>query len=141
MSPRSSKQTAGGTELAICSASESRAMWTILLLLCSNAFMTLAWYGHLKFKTYPLLAVILASWLIALPEYVFQVPANRIGHGHFTAPQLKIIQEVISIAAFVLFNAVYLKDRIRGSDWLAFGLILAAVVVMMAPRVTSVAAK
>ena len=88
-----------------------------------------------------LLAVILASWLIALPEYVFQVPANRIGHGHFTAPQLKIIQEVISIAAFVLFNAVYLKDRIRGSDWLAFGLILAAVVVMMAPRVTSVAAK
>jgi uncharacterized protein (DUF486 family) len=116
-------------------------MWTILLLLCSNAFMTLAWYGHLKFKTYPLLAVILASWLIALPEYVFQVPANRIGHGHFSAPQLKIIQEVISIGAFVLFNAVYLKDRIRGTDWLAFGLILAAVVVMMAPRVTTVASK
>jgi uncharacterized protein (DUF486 family) len=116
-------------------------MWTILLLLCSNAFMTLAWYGHLKFKTYPLLAVILASWLIALPEYVFQVPANRIGHGYFSAPQLKIIQEVISIGAFVLFNAIYLKDRIRGTDWLAFGLILAAVVVMMAPRVTTVAAK
>ncbi|HJS06064.1 MAG TPA: DMT family protein [Pirellulales bacterium] len=127
--------------MAICSASGYRAMWTILLLLCSNAFMTLAWYGHLKFKTYPLMAVILASWLIALPEYVFQVPANRIGHGHFSAPQLKIIQEVISIAAFVLFNAVYLKDRIRGTDWLAFGLILAAVVVMMAPRVTSLAAK
>jgi hypothetical protein len=116
-------------------------MWTILLLLCSNAFMTLAWYGHLKFKTYPLMAVILASWLIALPEYLFQVPANRIGHGYFSAPQLKIIQEIISIGAFVLFNAVYLKDRIRGTDWAAFALILAAVVVMMAPRVTAVATK
>jgi uncharacterized protein len=113
-------------------------MWTVVLLICSNAFMTLAWYGHLKFKTYPLLAVILASWLIALPEYLFQVPANRLGHGYFSAPQLKIIQEVISIGAFVLFNALYLKDRIRPSDWLAFGLILAAVVVMMAPRWTAV---
>jgi uncharacterized protein (DUF486 family) len=109
-------------------------MWTIALLLCSNAFMTLAWYGHLKFKTYPLIAVILTSWLIALPEYMFQVPANRIGHGYFTAPQLKIMQEVISIGAFVAFNAVYLKDRIRPADWLAFGLILLAVVVMMRDR-------
>ena len=114
-------------------------MWTILLLVCSNAFMTLAWYGHLKFKTYPLVAVILASWLIALPEYLFQVPANRIGHGYFSAPQLKIIQEVISIIAFVVFNAVYLKDHIRGTDWVAFGLILVAVVVMMTPRLTAVA--
>jgi uncharacterized protein len=113
------------------------SMWTIVLLIVSNAFMTLAWYGHLKFKTYPLVAVILASWLIALPEYLFQVPANRMGHGRFSAPQLKIIQEVISIAAFVLFNAVYLKDQIRGTDWLAFALIIAAVVVMMGPRVTA----
>jgi uncharacterized protein (DUF486 family) len=121
-----------------CRRSWAFTMWTVLLLICSNAFMTLAWYGHLKFKTYPLLAVILASWLIALPEYMFQVPANRLGHGHFSAPQLKIIQEVISIGAFVLFNALYLKDRIRPSDWLAFGLILAAVVVMMAPRWSAV---
>jgi uncharacterized protein (DUF486 family) len=111
-------------------------MWTVLLLLCSNAFMTLAWYGHLKFKSYPLMAVIIASWLIALPEYLFQVPANRLGHGYFSAPQLKILQEVISITAFVVFNAVYLKDHIRGTDWLAFTLIIAAVAVMMAPRVT-----
>jgi uncharacterized protein (DUF486 family) len=109
-------------------------MWTVILLVCSNTFMTLAWYGHLKYKTYPLLAVILASWMIALPEYLFQVPANRIGHGQFSAPQLKILQEVISISAFVVFNAFYLKDRIRGTDWLAFGLIVAAVIVMMAPR-------
>ena len=113
-------------------------MWTILLLLCSNAFMTLAWYGHLKFKTYPLVAVILASWLIALPEYLFQVPANRMGHGYFSAPQLKIIQEVISITAFVVFNAVYLKDHIRSTDWVAFGLIIVAVIVMMMPRLTQV---
>jgi uncharacterized protein len=112
-------------------------MWTILLLLCSNAFMTLAWYGHLKFKTYPLIAVVLASWLIALPEYLFQVPANRIGHGDFSAPQLKIIQEVISITAFVIFNAVYLKDHIRGTDWIAFGLIVIAVIVMMGPRLAA----
>jgi uncharacterized protein (DUF486 family) len=112
-------------------------MWTIVLLIVSNVFMTLAWYGHLKFKTYPLVAVILASWLIALPEYLFQVPANRIGHGRFSAPQLKILQEVISITAFVLFNAVYLKDRIRGTDWLAFAMIIGAVVVMMGPRITT----
>jgi uncharacterized protein len=112
-------------------------MWTVILLLVSNAFMTIAWYGHLKFKTYPLIAVIIASWLIALPEYLFQVPANRLGHGYFSAPQLKILQEVISITAFVAFNAVYLKDRIRGTDWMAFGLIVLAVLVMMAPRISA----
>ena len=113
-------------------------LYPIILLSFSNLFMTVAWYGHLKFKMAPLWAAVMVSWLIALPEYMFQVPANRLGHGHFSAPQLKIIQEVISIGAFVLFNALYLKDRIRPSDWLAFGLILAAVVVMMAPRWSAV---
>jgi uncharacterized protein (DUF486 family) len=64
-------------------------MWTVILLVASNVFMTVAWYGHLKFKDKPLLLVIAVSWLIALPEYCLQVPANRLGHGEFSAPQLK----------------------------------------------------
>lgn len=89
--------------------------------------MTIAWYGHLKFKSKPLLLVILVSWLIALPEYMFQVPANRFGYGPFTAPQLKIIQEAISISVFIVFCMVYLKDPIRWNYIVSFGLIMAAV--------------
>ena len=108
---------------------------TIGLLVISNTFMTMAWYGHLRFKEYSLLAVIAVSWLIALPEYIFQVPANRIGHdGGISAPQLKIVQEVISIGAFILFNWLYIHDKIRPLDWLAYGLILAAVLVLCLPR-------
>jgi hypothetical protein len=81
-------------------------MRTVILLTLSNLFMTAAWYGHLRFRQAPLLIVILLSWLIALPEYSLQVPANRIGYGQFTAPQLKIIQEAISITIFVLFSIV-----------------------------------
>ncbi|MGE0606941.1 MAG: DMT family protein [Pirellulales bacterium] len=116
-------------------------MWTVLLLIGSNAFMTLAWYGHLgeKFKAYPLRWVILTSWLIALPEYVLQVPANRLGHGQFTAPQLKIMQECISITIFVVFSMLVLKEQPRWNDWLAFGLILLAVVVMMYPKMAAAA--
>lgn len=110
-------------------------MTTILLLICSNAFMTVAWYGHLKFKTVPLLVAILASWLIALPEYALQVPANRYGHGKFTAPQLKIIQEVVSISIFVVFSMAVLREWPRWNEWLAMLLIVAAVCVMMYPRV------
>ncbi|MBI2362744.1 MAG: DMT family protein, partial [Elusimicrobia bacterium] len=73
-------------------------MKTVLLLVASNVFMTFAWYGHLRYKGFPLWGVILASWLIALPEYALQVPANRLGHGYFSAPQLKILQEGISIS-------------------------------------------
>lgn len=111
-------------------------MATILLLLCSNTFMTIAWYGHLKYKSAPLLAVIVISWLIALPEYAFQVPANRIGHssGQFSAPQLKIVQEVISITVFIVFSALWLKELPRWNDWLAFGLVLAAVLLMLYPQ-------
>jgi uncharacterized protein (DUF486 family) len=84
-------------------------MTTVLLLVISNIFMTLAWYGHLKLKGQPLLLMILMSWLIALPEYTFQVPANRLGAGTFTVTQLKIMQEcitlvVFSVIAFLLFD-------------------------------------
>ncbi|HRY28933.1 MAG TPA: DMT family protein [Elusimicrobiota bacterium] len=102
-------------------------MKTVLLLLGSNIFMTVAWYGHLKYKAYPLIAVILVSWLIAFPEYCLQVPANRIGHGTFTAPQLKIIQEVISVAVFIFFCLFYLREPMRWNYVVAFVLIVAAV--------------
>lgn len=113
-------------------------MKTVLLLIASNSFMTMAWYGHLKFKAAPLLVVIAVSWLIALPEYALQVPANRLGHdGGFSAPQLKILQEVISISVFVIFSAWYLREVPRWNDWLAFLMILGAVVVMMLPSLTN----
>jgi uncharacterized protein len=102
-------------------------MRTVLLLLCSNAFMTIAWYGHLRFREFPLWIVILVSWLIALPEYAFQVPANRLGYGQFSATQLKIIQEAISVGAFVVFGYVYLKETPSWRTGIAFVLILAAV--------------
>ncbi len=104
-------------------------MRTVFLLIASNVFMTAAWYGHLKYKGVALWQVILVSWLIALPEYALQVPANRFGHGAFTAPQLKIIQEVISISVFMLFCLFYLREPLRWNDIAAFLLIIAAVVV------------
>ncbi len=107
-------------------------MRTILLLIASNSFMTVAWYGHLRYKNVPLWTVILVSWMIALPEYALQVPANRFGHGQFTAPQLKILQEAISIAVFVVFCLFYLKEPVKWNYILAFLLILSAVGVAMA---------
>ncbi|MBI4424286.1 MAG: DMT family protein [Elusimicrobia bacterium] len=88
--------------------------------------MTVAWYGHLRHKSYPLWAAIFASWLIALPEYALQVPANRWGHGAFSAPQLKVIQEAVSIAVFMVFCAAYLREPIRWNHLGAFLLIVAA---------------
>lgn len=96
---------------------------TIGLLLASNIFMTVAWYGHLKYKTAPLLAVIAISWGIAFFEYVLQVPANRIGHGHFSAAQLKTIQEVISLSVFALFSWVYLGEKLTWQHGVGFALI------------------
>lgn len=110
-------------------------MTTILLLIASNLFMNVAWYGHLKFKHASLLLVIVLSWLIALPEYALQVPANRWGHGTFSTPQLKIIQEVISIGVFCLFSALYLKERPTWNEGLALLLIVAAVAVLVLPRI------
>src|SRR5207245_2152558 len=109
------------------------AMRSIGLLICSNAFMTMAWYGHLKFLNRPLLLTILVSWLIALPEYALQVPANRFGYGQFTAGQLKIIQEVISITVFVVFSVLYLKEMPTWRTGLAFALILGAVFLVVQP--------
>jgi uncharacterized protein len=88
-------------------------MLPILLLLVSNVFMTFAWYGHLNFKSAPLWIVVLASWGIAFFEYCFQVPANRLGSAQFTTPQLKIVQEVITLAVFAVFSILYLKESLR----------------------------
>lgn len=105
-------------------------MRTIILLTISNIFMTFAWYGHLKFKNSPLWIVVLASWLIAFFEYCFMVPANRFGHGQFTAAQLKTIQEVITLVIFAVFSVVYLKEEFKWNYALGFALIIAAVVVI-----------
>jgi len=102
-------------------------MRTILLLTISNIFMTFAWYGHLKYKNSPLLLVILASWGIAFFEYCFQVPANRFGHGTFSAYQLKTIQEVITLVVFSVFSVFYLKEQFRWNYLVGFALIVAAV--------------
>lgn len=102
-------------------------MKTIILLTVSNVFMTFAWYGHLKYKNSPLLAVILVSWGIAFFEYCFQVPANRIGYGTFNAYQLKTIQEVITLVVFSVFSVLYLKEDLRWNYLVGFALIIAAV--------------
>jgi uncharacterized protein (DUF486 family) len=99
---------------------------TILLLTVSNVFMTFAWYGHLKYKDSRLWVAILVSWLIAFVEYCFQVPANRIGHGRFSAAELKTIQEVITLVVFCVFSVAYLGESIRWNHAVGFGLIVAA---------------
>ena len=102
-------------------------MRTVVLLLVSNIFMTFAWYGHLKFRQAPLYLVILVSWGIAFFEYCFQVPANRLGYGMFSAAQLKIIQEVITLAVFVVFSLLYLKEAFRWNYAASFGCMVAAI--------------
>ena len=102
-------------------------MWTLLLLLISNVFMTFAWYGHLNYKSAPLWKVILISWGIAFLEYCFMVPANRIGSRSFTTPQLKIIQEVITLSVFAVFSVLYLKETIRWNHGAAFLCLVGAV--------------
>jgi uncharacterized protein (DUF486 family) len=100
-----------------------------LLLLASNAFMTVAWYGHLRFKKSPLIVAILASWGIALFEYMLQVPANRIGYGALSAFQLKILQEAITLVVFVIFAALWLGEGMQPRYFVSFALIFAAVFV------------
>jgi uncharacterized protein len=102
-------------------------MLTVCLLFISNTFMTFAWYGHLKHRNAPLAQAIVFSWLIALGEYCFQVPANRIGYGQFTGYQLKIIQESITLVVFVAFARFYLGESMRWNYALSFLCILAAV--------------
>ncbi len=97
----------------------------ILLLIGSNVFMTLAWYGHLKFKQAPLLLVILASWSIAFVEYCLAVPANRWGSAVYSAAQLKAMQEVITLTVFVGFSILYLGQKITVNHLIGFALIAA----------------
>lgn len=111
-----------------------RGFLSVVLLLGSNVFMTTAWYLHLsKQKAWTMLLAIGISWLIALPEYCLQVPANRLGHisggGPFTAPQLKVIQEAITLVVFSVFAIVVLKEKLRTADMVAFGLVFAGVAV------------
>lgn len=99
-------------------------MQTVLLLGASNVFMTFAWYAHLKeLSARPWWIAALLSWAIALFEYLLQVPANRIGYGHFTLPQLKIVQEVITLSIFVPFAVFYMHEPVK-LDYLWAGLCL-----------------
>lgn len=108
---------------------------TILLLCVSNVFMTFAWYYHLKDKGWSLWQAVLVSWLIAFFEYTLMVPANRVGHvshgGPFTLPQLKIIQEAITLTVFGVFSITVMKERLAWSDLAAFALVMAGVAVGM----------
>jgi uncharacterized protein (DUF486 family) len=102
-------------------------MITVLLLLLSNIFMTLAWYGHLKFKEQPLWLVIVVSWALAFFEYLFQVPANRIGSDRFTLAQLKVMQECITIVVFTIIVGLLFRQMPRWNNIVSFLLIVAAV--------------
>lgn len=95
----------------------------ILLLIGSNLFMTLAWYGHLRFKETPLIGVIVVAWLIAFIEYCLAVPANRYGSAIYTAAQLKTMQEVITLLVFAVFSVLYLNQPITWNYAIGFALI------------------
>lgn len=97
----------------------------ILMLVGSNIFMTFAWYGHLKDRTTPLIGAILLSWLIALPEYMLAVPANRIGSAAYSTAQLKAIQEVITLTVFAVFSVLYLGEKFTANHAIGFALIAA----------------
>lgn len=105
-------------------------LFTVGLLVLSNAFMTVAWYGHLKHREKSLVLVIAVSWLIALPEYALQVPANRYGSLALSATQLKIIQETVSLGVFVIFAWWYLDERPTWRTLAAMLLVLAAVMLV-----------
>lgn len=113
----------------------TRAHLLPLALLClSNVFMTFAWYGHLRFTHRSLGFVVLASWGIAFFEYWLAVPANRIGHRVYSAAELKTIQEVVTLAVFLVFSTLYLGERVTWNHLLGFALIAAgAAVVFLAP--------
>ena len=104
---------------------------TILLLICSNLFMTVAWYGHLKaLNNKPWMVAAFISWIIALFEYMLQVPANRIGYTVLSVGQLKILQEVITLTVFVPFSVIYLREPLK-LDYLWAGLCLVGAVYFM----------
>ena len=99
------------------------ALLPILMLIGSNVFMTFAWYGHLKVERGPLWIIVLASWGIALFEYFLQVPGNRIGYTTVSLAQLKIMQEVITLAVFAVFSVTYLGERLTANHVIGFALI------------------
>jgi len=104
------------------------------LLVASNLFMTFAWYGHLKFPSAALWVVVMTSWGIALVEYCFQVPANRIGHNAgISTAQLKTIQEVITLGVFCLFSVTYMKEPLKWNYLIGFGLVSAGALFVFAP--------
>ena len=107
-----------------------KTLAVVLLLIGANAFMTVAWYGHLKYRNVALWLTILTSWCIALPEYALQVPANRIGYGYLSATQLKVIQEAVSLCVFAVFAFFYLKEVPSWRTALAFTFIIGAVVLI-----------
>jgi uncharacterized protein (DUF486 family) len=107
------------------------------LLFLSNCFMTTAWYGHLRFKSAPLWLAILASWLLAFPEYSLQVPANRLGYGELSAYQLKILQECITFIVFIFFAWAVLGEAPKPRYLISFVLIFAGVAVAFSGRDTS----
>ena len=109
---------------------------TMFLLIGSNLFMTYAWYGHLKdLKGRPILLAIIVSWGVALFEYCLQVPANRIGYSFFSLPQLKVMQEIITIGVFAVFSVVYMKQELK-MDFLWASLCLIAAAYFMFRQVT-----
>ncbi len=97
----------------------------IVMLACSNVFMTFAWYGHLKYKSSPLFLAILVSWGIAFIEYCFAVPANRFGSAVYSAAQLKTIQEVVTLTVFAVFSVLYLGEAFRWNHAIGFALVAA----------------
>jgi len=111
----------------------SPSLLPILLLIGSNVFMTMAWYGHLRFRDEALWKVVLASWGIAFFEYCLQVPANRIGYGEFNAAQLKTIQEIITLVVFAVFSTLWLGEALRWNHLAAFTCLVAAAYFMFRP--------
>jgi uncharacterized protein (DUF486 family) len=110
------------------------AYWlTPLLLVGSNVLMTFAWYGHLKAPSWPMWLAILVSWGIAFFEYCLAVPANRIGYGTFTGQQLKVMQEVITLAVFAVFSVAFLGEQLRWNFLAAGACLVAAVVFIFLP--------
>ena len=113
--------------------SQSRLL-PIALLTTSNVFMTFAWYGHLKFKNAPLWIAILVSWGIAFFEYILMVPANRWGNRVYSATELKIIQEVITLTVFTGFAQIYLGETLKWNHLAAFCCIFGAVLFTFVPK-------
>ncbi len=111
-----------------------RIVAPIALLVASNIFMTIAWYGHLKREVAPLMLAILVSWGIAFVEYCLAVPANRIGYGVYSAAELKTIQEVITLLVFAVFSVVYLGEALTWRHALGFALIAAGAGVVFSAR-------